>query len=49
MIELDPNRSFEVQRLEREVRHAKKEFELQETKLKEAQAKLDAELAKQKK
>ena len=49
MIELDPNRSFAVQkaelevgRLKREVRQAEKTLEFQKTKLKEAEEQLEA-------
>ena len=56
MIELDPNRSFAVQRAEREValqqrevRYAEQELERKRERLAAAQAVLDAELAKEKK
>lgn len=56
MIELDPNRSFAVQKAEhevarqkREVLYAEQELERKRERLAEAQATLDAELAKEKK
>lgn len=56
MIELDPNRSFAVQRAEhevarqkREVIYAEQELEQKRQRLAAAQAVLDAELAKEKK